>query len=471
MKFRLKDQSISIQIWFILGVVLVSSFLLLSISLPFVLGRSFTNEFYARLEESQESMLEIMDKTDFDQTSLIERYMLRKPIDPNYMISKKKVGPNYRVVRHAYFESDTNLLIPELPSELVEMIAQDAILQKEVQKRYFGEYKEIRILYIIHKVEKDGKQGYLISYLWERYRTDLVKFTLTRLLVIIIFVLLISWIASIFIARRLTKPIISLEQQVKEIAQHRWDEPLILDRNDEIGNLGSTIEWMRCQLVEQNQKQQVFLQNVSHELKTPIMIIRSYVHSIQDGIYPGGNLEASLEDIESETKRLEQRVRSLLHVSKLEYLATHHLEETEFNLTEMLKRIVERFNWKRTEINWDLELEELIIRGDEEKLGVVLENLFDNQIRYARKLIKIDLAKRLSDGQSSILLRVWNDGPQIEDEVMAHLFGEFKKGNQGDFGLGLAIVKRIIDMHHGLIWVANEEGGVAFYIRLFQASE
>lgn len=458
MKFQLKDKPLAVQVWVILGIFLGLTFLLLTILIPFVLRRSFTNEIYTQLEESQEQFVEEWDSR-------------KEFFPPFYPIKKRKGPPNFRLIHHIYFDPNSNVVKQDVPTEFFEKVKGEALQQKVEQKRYFGEVDKDRIMYVILKVEKDGEQQYIISYIWERYRSNLVRITLISILAIIIFVLSISWVVSIYIAKRLTKPLTNLEKRVKEIAERNWDQPVLLDRSDEIGRLGEAIEWMRCQLIEQNQKQQAFLQNVSHELKTPIMIIRSYIHSIQDGIYPGGNLETSLKDIEDETDRLENRVRSLLHLSKLEYLSTHRLENSEFNLTELLQRIVERFSWKRTELNWDLHLDDLLIQGDKEKLNVVLENLFDNQIRYAKKVIKIDLSKKKLDGQFVFLLRVWNDGPQIDDEVMTYLFAEFKKGNKGDFGLGLAIIKRIIDMHHGQIWVANEDGGVAFYIQLFEVGE
>ncbi|MCG6197942.1 sensor histidine kinase, partial [Anoxybacillus sp. LAT_38] len=76
--------------------------------------------------------------------------------------------------------------------------------------------------------------------------------------------------------------------------------------SDEIGRLARSIERMRERLVRQDEAQQAFLQDVSHELKTPVMVIRSYAQSILDGIYPRGDLQGSVQVIDSEAERLEK---------------------------------------------------------------------------------------------------------------------------------------------------------------------
>ncbi|HFL3828638.1 TPA: sensor histidine kinase, partial [Clostridioides difficile] len=102
------------------------------------------------------------------------------------------------------------------------------------------------------------------------------------------------------------------------------------------------------------------------------------------------------------------------------------------------------------------------INGDIEQWRVVLENLLDNQIRYANNEICISLILK----NNKALLKIWNDGPSIESETMNSLFNKFNKGYKGEFGLGLVIVYRIVSLHDGKVWVENEEKGVSFYIEI-----
>ncbi len=258
----------------------------------------------------------------------------------------------------------------------------------------------------------------------------------------------------------------ALERRVKKLANHEWDESFQLDRKDEIGELGDSIEQLRNQLLKQDESQQSFLQHVSHELKTPVMVIRSYSQAIRDGIYPKGNLDCTLQVIDNESERLEKRIGNLLYLTKLDYLSLHNTSKEIFSLDELIKEVVERLRWRRNELDWFVKLEPIKIKGDIEQWIVVLENLLDNQIRYSDTKISVFLTKSIEDDKEKALLKMWNDGDPIEDKIMERLFDKFNKGYKGQFGLGLAIVYRIVTLHDSKIWAENEEDGVSFYVEI-----
>lgn len=480
--FRLKDRPMAVQIWTILGLVLGLSFALNTILFPIVLRNSFTNETYARIEEAQDYILQHEKiKVLIDRNNL----SLQVEYDKN-ALNKYEGKPPFRIVRHLLL---LNMSVNgELPSEIIKQMYGEAEQQQEELRHYNKKIDNKEIFYVIRKTQLDGENVYLASYLWEKYRDNLVGVIFKRLIGILIFILIISWIASIAIARYLTRPLVQLESKVKDIAVRKWETPVTLDREDELGKLGKAIDWMRLQLLEQDRKQQSFLQQVSHDLKTPIMVIRSYVQSITDGIFPCGDMKNSLKVIEEETERLEKRVRFLLNYTKYEYLAKHQLEETVFDLAELIRKTSSNIMWRNSNIKWKIITEPTIIKGDKEKIRIVLENILDNQIRYARRKISIQLLNKTEqvdkilcrdfekyttkeEGEEkntlknySCLLKIWNDGPEIEGDIMGNIFKKYKKGFEGSFGLGLAIVKLIIELHKGLVWVKNEDKGAAFYI-------
>lgn len=455
--FGLKDKPLAIQIWTILGLILGISATLLIVLMQLVLRISFTNETYARIEDTQEYIL---------THEYIMKYTTDLGREPKIRSDKKIkfIPPPFRVVRHIFLTDNEVITNNEISEEFLKQLRQDGQEQKTDIKHYSTEIEQRNILYVMRRAEANGKKGYLVSYLSGMYRDNLVKTTFNLLRRVLVLILLISWIASIFIARYLTRPLVELQEKVKKIAVRKWDKPVSLQRGDEIGKLGDTIEWMRCQLLEQEQKKQSFLQQISHELKSPIMVIRSYAQAIIDGIFPRGNLEASVKVIEDETKWLEKRVHSLLKLTKFDYISTLKLNKSDFNLTALVSETVNTVRWRASEINWEIQLDEIMLKGDRDKLKVALDNILDNQIRYAKQRVSINLSKIVKD-RPGILLRIWNDGPEIKDEIMSNLFKKFTKGDHGDFGLGLAIVKLIIDLHHGEVRASNEEQGVAFYLR------
>jgi two-component system sensor histidine kinase CssS len=72
----------------------------------------------------------------------------------------------------------------------------------------------------------------------------------------------------------------------------------------------------------------------------------------------------------------------------------------------------------------------------------------------------------LKKAGNDFLLKIWNDGPPIEEDIQPHLFEPFHKGSNGEFGLGLNIVKRIAELHHGTVWAMNEDGMSTFYVKV-----
>ena len=206
----------------------------------------------------------------------------------------------------------------------------------------------------------------------------------------------------------------------------------------------------------------LLIQHISHELKTPVMVIRSFTQAISDGIYPKGDLNNSIEVIDEEAERLEKRIKNLLYLTKLDYLSNHKMNKTIFSLDSLIKDVISRVSWSRQDIDLDINLSPLDIESDQEQWRVVLENLFDNQMRYAEKKIKVSLYKDMD----KYILHLWNDGEPIEKGVLDNIFDRFNKGYKGEFGLGLAIVYRILNIHGDKISARNEKGGVSFYIQI-----
>ena len=93
---------------------------------------------------------------------------------------------------------------------------------------------------------------------------------------------------------------------------------------------------------------------------------------------------------------------------------------------------------------------------------MVIENILENQIRYARREIRISMKQR----DKFTFLCIHNDGEEIPKGAISKVFDKFEKGSSGKFGLGMAIVKYIVEFHKGEIYVENENEGVSFYIKI-----
>jgi len=451
----MKNLSLSMQIWLVFGAITLCISILLTLLFPWILRDFFTKEIYANIESTQGLML--------DSYASVEELSMN-PWETSF--SSRQLQ-NIRTVNHFIVMGEEQEIIASgLPIEFLNKIKLQVQEQTLNSKRYSGQIDDNKLFYVITRGTLWGNDSFLISYMWDSYREDLVQTLFKRLVIIMSLVFWISWIPSYALSRYLSKPLVALEKRVKKLAFRDWHEPIHVERKDEIGRLGHTINYLRRQLIRQDEVQQSFLQYISHELKTPVMIIRSYTQAIRDGIYPKGDLECTVKVIEEEGERLEIYIQNLLFLTKMEYLSSRKYSSEIVALDLLIRDVVERFRWCRTEISWCLELIPVKINGDIEQWRVVLENLLDNQVRYAAKRITISLEKVECNVNKVVLLKISNDGPVIEPEVIDSIFNKFYKGFKGEVGLGLAIAHRIVALHNAKIWVKNEDEGVSFYLEV-----
>jgi len=449
--FKFKDKPLSFQIWIILGLILGGTAIILSVVIPIILRSSFTRETFARLEDAQEYLLNYGNLRD----ELFEYF-------PTFPDREEFRSPSFRIVRHTLITQEGMMIGGTTPVQFGQVFVEDALEQAAETSNYQEKLDDRVLFYRIKKIELNDYPYFLVSYISGTYRDNLVEVIFGQILKLLLVISVVTWLASLLLARYLTRPLKRLESKVKNIANKKWDVPVDLNRNDEIGRLGKTIDWMRKQLIERDQKQQEFLQEASHELKTPIMVIRSYIQSLMDGIIPKDEMDDTLKNIEDETFKMEKRVRSLLNITKMDHLSNQSLKLEEVNLHDLVLKKVNRFEWRNVDIDWKLDINEVSCNCDREKLEVVLDNLFDNQLKYAISKVEIQLYQEDDD----IIIRIYNDGPPIKEKNQEKIFKKFQKGADGEFGLGLAISKFIIELHEGEIWTTNENGGAAFYIKL-----
>jgi two-component system sensor histidine kinase CssS len=336
----------------------------------------------------------------------------------------------------------------------------DALAQMQPVAKYTRNIENNSIFYVIRKEIVQGAPSFIVSYAWGNYRNDLIMSMFFRLMLLMVGLIVVSWLPCLLLARYFTRPLVQMERHVGRMAERDWHEPIDTGRRkDEIGRLGKAIELMRQRLVKQDRAQQFFLQHTSHELKTPVMVIRSYAQSIQDGVFPKGTLSASIGVIMKEGERLEKRIRDLLLLNKLNYFTAKEKPFHAFEIKAVIEDVVERLRYKRPEMNWELDLATHMLIGDQEQWKIALENMLDNQLRYAESCIRISVRPA-----PHFEIRMNNDGPLLDQDIADNLFEPFRTGGKGQFGLGLAIVKQIME-HHGMsVRAVNESNGVMFTI-------
>jgi len=256
----------------------------------------------------------------------------------------------------------------------------------------------------------------------------------------------IIWIWSRLTVERVNR----LEAAVGKLSANNYHVPIEIEGGDEITGLARAIERMRQEIESNEKSKQNMLQNISHDIKTPIAVIQSYAEAIVDGI--SDISEASV--IIKQAELLNQKSRQLLELSKLEYLKDQNAFET-VKIKEIIDNIVNNHKY-RTNITFVTDLDDSTYYAIPENLYSAFNNIVDNALRYAETTIEIILKNKK--------LTFYNDGEPISQSFVEQLFKPYEKGDKGVFGLGMSIVQRTVALFNLTISVENVRDGVMFTI-------
>ncbi|MPQ31078.1 HAMP domain-containing histidine kinase [Clostridium estertheticum] len=325
------------------------------------------------------------------------------------------------------------------------------------EKQVKESYNNTKFIFFISSI-KYGTSGrsYLISCVPEKQDSVLLY---TMLGIGVLFIA-IGFLCAKLVANYISKPLKELENYTIRISHKDWEEPINVKNEDELGRLAKSMNMMRKELKRGDEEEKLFLQSISHDLKTPIMVIMSHAEAIIDGVYVE-SVEQNAEIIKAEALRLEKKVKQMLYLNTLDYVLENNFENIEINMHRLLYHITNRFEVVNSNIQWDLNIGEAIITGNADKIQVSIENILDNSLRYAKEKICVTLKKK----GNCVVVEIYNDGPNIPEEHLSHIFDNFYKDKTGKFGLGLAICKKIINYYNGEIEVTNRNVGVSFSIR------
>jgi two-component system sensor histidine kinase CssS len=334
--------------------------------------------------------------------------------------------------------------------------------------QYKASFNNIEFLFVISSISDyssgtaatAGSDSAVRSYLVTYVPINRDNTVLVLILAIGIVFIGIGFLTSKLVANRISKPLRELEEYTVRIAHKDWKKPIEVKSEDEIGRLASSMNFMQEELKRADSEEKMFLQSISHDLKTPVMVIMSHADAIVDGIYID-SVERNAEIIRDEAVRLEKKINHLLYLNTLNYVLDNDANVARINLKELLAHIISRFEAVNSSIRWEAQLEDLSTFGNMDKIQVSIENIIDNGLRYAESRMKVSLKRK----GGYAVIEVYNDGPHIKEEHIGRIFDNFYKDKTGNFGLGLAISKKIVDYYKGEISAVNREKGVSFIIK------
>ena len=287
---------------------------------------------------------------------------------------------------------------------------------------------------------------------------------------LLIISVVVGTVVSFMISRFPLKPLRRVIDATNRLASGDFSVRLNLPNASSLAELATSFNRMAEELGSIEMLRADFVDDFSHEFKTPIVSIKGFAEELKhDDLTPEQRNEY-LDIIIHESSRLSQLATNVLNLSRVEK-QTILGNLARFDLTEQVRRCVLLFEnkWEQRRLNLNVELDEVSITGDEELLSQVWLNLIDNAVKFTPEGGCVDI--RLQKGESSVLFVIRDDGYGISEEMQRHIFEKFYQGDDSHAvpgnGLGLSIARRIVTLHNGEIRCKSEEGaGTEFTVSL-----
>ncbi len=290
---------------------------------------------------------------------------------------------------------------------------------------------------------------------------------------------LLSLIILVIFTEYVYIPLRQITTAAEEYAKGDMGYQINILRDDEMGYLGGTLNYMASEIARSEDNQKKFIANVSHDFRSPLTSIKGYLEAMIDGTIPCEMHEKYMNIVLNETDRLTKLTNGLLQLNDLNVKGIL-LDNSDFDINGVIKKTAETFEGtctsKRISIELILAGETLFVRADKTKIEQVIYNLLDNAIKFSHhdSKIKIETTKK----NETIFVSVKDYGIGIPKDSLKLIFDRFYKTDlsrgkdKKGTGLGLAITKEIIQAHNENINVISTEGvGTEFIFTLAKSKE
>ncbi|MBJ7946034.1 MULTISPECIES: sensor histidine kinase [Bacillus cereus group] len=312
----------------------------------------------------------------------------------------------------------------------------------------------------------------------------------------LIIVFLVIILLSFYYSKIIVKPLIKINRVTKKMANFDFSEKLPVTADDEIGGLSGSINTLSVNLKDRIDRLNVantklqqdiererqlektrkeFISGVSHELKTPLSVIRSFAEGIQDGVSKDTTYYTDV--ILEETENMNRLIVEMLELAKLES-GTYKLEMTTFSIGELIQQVHTKllFSMEEKQLQVDVDADtSIFVKANRSRIEQVVVNLLSNAIRYTPDGERIQVS--IIETEDTVKVEIENTGNPIPEESLEKIWDRFyrldasRSRHTGGTGLGLSIVKNILDLHHAKYGVYNTNNSVVFYFNLPNVKE
>ena len=327
----------------------------------------------------------------------------------------------------------------------------------------------------------DSSGRYLGAYRWItslENTNKIVMWIVLSLVFVGIVILAFFAFSGLFFIRSIVRPIRDVSNVARKIAMGDFESRIEINKNDEIGELCDTINYMAAELSQAENLKNDFISSVSHELRTPLTAIRGWGETAKMSLGTDEELvKRGLDVVLSEADRLSSLVEELLDFSRIE-TGRLSVVSQELNISEILSESVDMYielaRKQGIELIYTRSAEDMTVSGDPNRLKQVFINIIDNAVKYTEKGGQVLVDQTAEEG--CVRITVKDTGVGIPAQDIDRVKEKFYKANKTvrGSGIGLAVADEIIKQHKGLLFIESDEGvgtTVTIVLPLYESGE
>ncbi len=355
---------------------------------------------------------------------------------------------------------------------------QSQMISSESQMQAFRlvneEYKAKAYLYGIKK-----NNGFVFVYTTLVDLSSASNIIKGQLIYITIVAILCACIVAYFLSHKITKPIREITEKAKKLGRGTHDIHFEENGIEEIDELAKSLNTAQKELAKTDELRRDLLANVSHDLKTPLTMIKAYAEMVRDISYQDDEKRTDhLNIIISETDRLNHLVNDILSLSKMQADADTLNKET-FDLRKEMEEIIHKYEIIKETENYSFKMEmpdKIMVYADKMKINQVIYNLINNAINYTGpdKVVKI----KVIEAKENYKVQIIDTGKGIKKEELDVIWDKYYKNEKNHqrnvvgTGVGLSIVKTILEKHNFKYGVESTlKKGSTFYFLIPKAKK
>lgn len=459
MNIKNKTNSITFKTLFYLVTFSISILLLLWFFQAIYLNVSYEHFQVKNLNKISNTIKEVDNES---LGILLEEIAYKNEVCIEFVSSYQTLNYNTRMIGCELGKNNTSII--KYQKEIIDS-------EKEMQaiRLVNQEYKAKAYLYGIKK-----EVGYIFIYTTLEDLSNASVVLKGQLIYLTVIAIVFACTIAYFLSHKITKPILDITQKAKKLGQGTHDIQFEQNGILEIDELAESLNVAQKELSKTDELRRDLLANVSHDLKTPLTMIKAYAEMIRDISYKNDEKrEEHLNIIISETDRLNILVNDILSLSKMQADADTLKKET-FDITKEIQEIIKKYEIIKETENYIFVIdmpEEAYINADKNKMNQVIYNLINNAINYTGKDKTVTIRVKEEKGKYNIEISDTGKGIKESDiDLIWDKYYKNEKNHQRNIvgtGIGLSIVKKILEKHDFEYGVNSIKGkGTTFYFKV-----